>query len=138
MAALSNRQSSCCERLSICAAAETSPTSFARSRYIHALLLSLNAPKHSCPRCLQKTLLSRHLDRNQVWLGACRYPPVPILLRPVTPPAHNSPGPLLPWPVTPPAHNSPGPLLPWPVTPPAHNSPGPLLLRPVTPPAHYS
>ena len=44
VAALLNRQSSCCERLSISVAAETSSTSFPRSRYSRALLLSLNAP----------------------------------------------------------------------------------------------
>ena len=44
MAALRNRQSSCCERISISAAAETSSTSFPRSRYSRTLLLSLNTP----------------------------------------------------------------------------------------------
>ena len=44
MAALRNRQSSCCERISISATAETSSTSFPRSRYSRALLLSLNNP----------------------------------------------------------------------------------------------
>ena len=43
MATLCNGPSSCCERLSISAAAETSSTSFASSRYSRALLLSLNA-----------------------------------------------------------------------------------------------
>ena len=41
MAELCSRRSSCCERLVISTAAETSPTSFARSRYSRALLLSL-------------------------------------------------------------------------------------------------
>ena len=43
MAALRNRQYSCCERISISAAAETS-TSFPRSGYSRALLLSFNTP----------------------------------------------------------------------------------------------
>ena len=45
MAALHNRHSSCCARLAISAAAQPSPTSFARSRHSRALslLLSLNA-----------------------------------------------------------------------------------------------
>ena len=66
MAALRNRQSSCCERLSISAAAETSPTYFARSRYSRALLLSLNAPNTALAPDVCKRLCSLGIyDRNQ-------------------------------------------------------------------------
>ena len=64
MVALCNRRSSCCERLSISTAAETSLTSFARSRYSGALLLSLNA---------QNTALDpdvcRHFARKAFTIG---------------------------------------------------------------------
>ena len=42
MVALCNRQPSCCELLSIYTSAETTLTSFTRSTYSRALLLSLN------------------------------------------------------------------------------------------------
>ena len=58
MAALRNRQSPCCERLSISAAAETSSTSFPRSRYSRALLLSLNAPNTALAPDVCKRLCS--------------------------------------------------------------------------------
>ena len=65
MAALGNRQSSCCERLSTSAAAEIS-TSFARSRYSRALLLSLNAPNTVLATDVCKRLCSLGIyDRNQ-------------------------------------------------------------------------
>ena len=53
-------QSSCCERLSISDAAETSSTSFARSRYSRALLLSLNVPN---------TALAPDVCKRLFWLG---------------------------------------------------------------------
>ena len=66
MAAMRNRQSSCCERLSISAAAETSSTSFRRSRYSRALLLSLNAPNTALAPDVCKGLCSWGIyDRNQ-------------------------------------------------------------------------
>ena len=68
MAALRNRQFSCCERLSISAAAETSPTSFAgsRSRYSRALQMSLNAPNTALAPDVCKRFCSRGIyDRNQ-------------------------------------------------------------------------
>ena len=66
MAALHNRQSSCCKRLSISAAAETSSTSFPRSRYSRALLLSLNAPNTALVPDVCKRLCSLGIyDRNQ-------------------------------------------------------------------------
>ena len=65
-AALCNRHSSCCERLSISAAAETSSTSFARSRYSRALLLSLNAQNTALAQDVCKRLFSLGIyDRNQ-------------------------------------------------------------------------
>ena len=65
MAALCNRQSSCCERLSTSAAAETSSTSFARSRYSRALLLSLNDPNNALAPDVCKRLCSLGIyDRN--------------------------------------------------------------------------
>ena len=68
MAARRNRQSSCCERLSISAAAETSLTSFARSRYSRALLLSLNAPNTALAPDICKRLCSLGIyDRNQAY-----------------------------------------------------------------------
>ena len=66
MAALRNRQSSCCERISISAAAETSSTSFPRSRYSRALLLSLNTPNTVLAPDVCKRLCSLGIyDRNQ-------------------------------------------------------------------------
>ena len=66
MAALCNRQSSCCERLSISAVAETSSTSFARSRYSRALLLSLNAQNTALAPDVCKRLCSLGIhDQNQ-------------------------------------------------------------------------
>ena len=66
MAALCNRQSSCCERLSISAVAETSWTSFPRSRYSRALLLSLNAPNTALAPDVCKRLCSLGIhDQNQ-------------------------------------------------------------------------
>ena len=66
MAALCNRQSSCCERISISAAAETSSTSFPRSRYSRTLLLSLNAPNTVLAPDVCKRLWSLDIyDRNQ-------------------------------------------------------------------------
>ena len=66
MAALRNRQSSCGERLSISAAAETSSTSFPRSSYSRALLLSLNAPNTALAPDGCKRLCSLGIyDRNQ-------------------------------------------------------------------------
>ena len=66
MAALCNRQSSCCERVSISAAAETSSTSFPRSRYSRALLLSLNTPNTVLAPDVCKRLCSLGIyDRNQ-------------------------------------------------------------------------
>ena len=62
MTALCNRQSSCCERLSISAAAETSSTSFARNRYSRALLLPLNA---------QNTALTPDVCKRLCSLGIC-------------------------------------------------------------------
>ena len=75
-AALCNRHSSCCERLSISAAAETSSTSFARSRYNHALLLSLNAKNTAlAPDVCKRLCLLGIYDRNQtcpLWKGTKR------------------------------------------------------------------
>ena len=66
MAVLCNRQFSCCEHLSISAAAETSSTSFARSRYSRALLLSLNAPNTALAPDVSKRLCSLGIyDQNQ-------------------------------------------------------------------------
>ena len=66
MAALCNRHSSCCERLSISAAAVTSSTSFARSRYSRALLLSLDTPNTALAPDVCKRLCSLGIyDRNQ-------------------------------------------------------------------------
>ena len=67
MAALHNRQSSCCERISISAAAETSSTSFPRSRYSRTLLLSLNTPDTVlAPDVCKKKLCSLGInDQNQ-------------------------------------------------------------------------
>ena len=66
MAALCNRQSSCCERLSISAAVETPSTSFARSRYSRALLLSLNVPNTALAPDICKRLCSPGIyDQNQ-------------------------------------------------------------------------
>ena len=66
MVALRNRQSLCCERLTISAAAETSLTSFARSRYSRALLLSLNAPNTALASDVCKRLCSLGIyDRDQ-------------------------------------------------------------------------
>ena len=66
MAALRNRQSLFCKRLSICAAAETSSTSFPRSRYSRARLLSLNAPNIALAPHVCKRLCSLGIyDRNQ-------------------------------------------------------------------------
>ena len=68
MAALSNRQSSCCERISISAAAKTSPTSFPRSRYSRALLLSLNTPNTVLAPDVCKRLCSLGIyDWNQAY-----------------------------------------------------------------------
>ena len=65
MATLCNRQSSCCERLSTSAVAETS-TSFARSRYSRALLLSLNASNTALAPDACKKLCSLGIyDQNQ-------------------------------------------------------------------------
>ena len=65
MAALCNRQSSCCERLSISATAETTSTSFTRSRYSRALLLSINAPNTALASDVCKRLCSLGIyDRN--------------------------------------------------------------------------
>ena len=66
MAALCNRQCTCCERILISAAAETSSTSFPRSRYNHALLLSLNTPNTALAPDVCKRLCSWGIyDRNQ-------------------------------------------------------------------------
>ena len=66
MAVLRNRQSSCCERISISAAAETSSTSFPRSRFSRALLLSLNTPNTVLALDVCKRLCSLGIyDRNQ-------------------------------------------------------------------------
>ena len=66
MATLCNRHSSCCERLSISASAETSLTSFARSRYSRALLLSLNAQNTALAPDVCRRLRSLGIyDRNQ-------------------------------------------------------------------------
>ena len=66
MAALCKRQSSCCERLSISAVAETSSTSFARSRHSRALLLSLNAQNTALAPDVCKRLCSLGIyDQNQ-------------------------------------------------------------------------
>ena len=66
MAALCNRQSLCCERLSISAVSETSSTSFARSGYSRALLLSLNAPNTAlAPDVCKKFCSSGIYDQNQ-------------------------------------------------------------------------
>ena len=66
MAALRIRQSSCCERIFISAAAETSSTSFPRSRYSRALLLSLNTPNTVLAPDVCKRLCSLGIyDRNQ-------------------------------------------------------------------------
>ena len=66
MAALCNPQSWCCERLSISTVADTSSTSFARSRYSHALLLSLNAPNTAlAPDVCKRLCLLGIYDRNQ-------------------------------------------------------------------------
>ena len=66
MATLCNRQSSCCERLSISAAAEMSSTSFARSRYSRDLLLSLKAPNTALALDVCKRLCSLGIyDRTQ-------------------------------------------------------------------------
>ena len=66
MAALCNPQTSCCECLSIPAAAETSSTSFARSTYSLALLLSLNAQNTALVPDVCKKLCSLGIyDRNQ-------------------------------------------------------------------------
>ena len=66
MAALSNRQSSCCERISISAAAETSSTSFPRSRYSRTLLMSLNTPNNVLAPDVCERLCSLSIyDRNQ-------------------------------------------------------------------------
>ena len=62
MAALCDRHSSCCERLANSAAAQPSSASFARSKYSRAHTAVNKCPKHcSCPRCLQKISLARHL-----------------------------------------------------------------------------
>ena len=66
MAALRNRQSSCCERISISATAETTSTSLPRSRYSRALLLSLNTPNTALASDVCKRLCSLGIyDRNQ-------------------------------------------------------------------------
>ena len=66
MATLCTRHSSCCERLAISAAAQTSPISFARSRYSHALTLSLNAHNTSLAPDVCSSLRSQGIyDRNQ-------------------------------------------------------------------------
>ena len=66
MAALCIRQPSCCERISISAAAETSSTSFPRSRYSRALLLSLNTPNTVLALDVCKRLWSLGIyDQNQ-------------------------------------------------------------------------
>ena len=68
MAALRNRQSSCCERISISisAKAETSSISFTRSRYSRALLLSLITPNTVLAPDVCKRLCSLgSYDRNQ-------------------------------------------------------------------------
>ena len=66
MAVLCNHQSSCCERLSISAAAETSSTSFARSTYSRALLLSLNALNTAvAPDLCKRLCLLGIYDQNQ-------------------------------------------------------------------------
>ena len=66
MAALCNRQSTCCERISISAATETSSTSFPRSRCSRALLLSLNTPNTVLAPDVCKRLCSMGIyDRNQ-------------------------------------------------------------------------
>ena len=63
MATLRN---SCCERLSISAAAETSWTFFPRSRYSRALLLALNAPNTTLAPDICEGLCSMGIyDRNQ-------------------------------------------------------------------------
>ena len=68
MSALRNRQSSCCERFSISAAAETSSTSFPRSRYSRTLLLSLNTPNTVLAPDVCKRLCSLGIyDQNQAW-----------------------------------------------------------------------
>ena len=70
MAALRNRQSSCCERIiSISTAAETSSTSFPRYRYSRALLPSLNTPNTVLAPDVCKSLCSLGIyDRNQACL----------------------------------------------------------------------
>ena len=69
IAALRNRQSSCCESISISAAAETSSTSFPRSRYSRTLLLSLNTPNTVLAPEVCKRLCSLGIyDRNQACL----------------------------------------------------------------------
>ena len=66
IAALRNRQSSCCERISISTAAETSSTSFHRSRYSRALLLSLNTLNTVLAPDVCKRLCSLGIyDQNQ-------------------------------------------------------------------------
>ena len=66
MAALCNRHSSCCERLLISAATETPPTSFARSRYSRALLLSLNTQNTALAPDVCRRLCSLDIhDRNR-------------------------------------------------------------------------
>ena len=66
MVAPCNRQSSCCERLSISATAETSSTSLARSRYSRPLLMSLNAPNTALAPDVCKRLCSLGIyNRNQ-------------------------------------------------------------------------
>ena len=66
MAALRNRQSSCCERLSISSAAETSSTSFPRYGHSRTLLLSINAPNTALAPDFCKRLCSLGIyDGNQ-------------------------------------------------------------------------
>ena len=66
MAALCNRQSSCCERLLFSAVVETSSTSFPSSRYSRALLLLLNAPNTALAPDVCKRLCSLGIyDQNQ-------------------------------------------------------------------------
>ena len=76
MAVLCNRHFSCCERLATSAASEASPTSFARSRYSCALLLSLNAPNTALAPDVCRRLCSLGIyDRNHacpLWKGKKR------------------------------------------------------------------
>ena len=66
MAMLCKHHSSCCERISISTAAETSPTSFAISRYSLALLLSLKAQNTAlAPDVCRRLCLLGIYDQNQ-------------------------------------------------------------------------